>query len=129
DPEAEANYARARALAEDTRSVPALSQVLYGMALMCEFRGEFERSEQILEERLVLDSASPMSRIESHELMTCSLLHQGRYREAAVHGREALALAAGEPAEGERLLLLVQAHGWVAGSLFFLDEGDAALAH
>lgn len=132
DREAEDNYHRALELARSLRDDAALSQVLYGMANMYEFRGEYRRSEAIVRERLRLPgTASDVSAIESHELLACSMMHQGRFREATEHGFRALSAADATPTLRDltAIALMVQAHGWMSGALLFTGRHDEALTH
>ena len=126
----EANYQRARELAGRLGDAALLSQTLYGMANMYEYRGAYDVAERLATERLQLEgAASSLSRIESHELLTCSFLHQGRYRESVEHGRKAAAACDdGQALQGEHLVLAVQAYGWMSGALYFAGRGGEALA-
>jgi tetratricopeptide (TPR) repeat protein len=131
DPYAEQNYLRASELARSLGDLPLLSQTLYGMANMYEYRGEYSRAERITRERLELDGeGSSLRLIESHELLACSMLHQGRFREAVEHGERALSYSdeAG-PRDLGQIVLLVQAHGWTSGGLVFTGRPDDAVAH
>jgi tetratricopeptide (TPR) repeat protein len=129
--EVEENYRRAGELAERLGDTALLSQALYGMANMYEYRGAYEIAEHLVRQRLRLDvEAAALSRMESHELLTCSYLHQGRYRESVEHGEQAMAAFDGSgPLEGDRLVLAVQAHGWMSGALVFAGRLDDALVH
>jgi DNA-binding winged helix-turn-helix (wHTH) protein/tetratricopeptide (TPR) repeat protein len=133
DTAAEENYLRARELAEELGDTQMLSQTLYGLANMYEYRGEYPLAERITRERIALDTTGCFARnLESHELLTCSLLHQGRYRESVRHGEEAFKAYDGlGPADLdlENLVLVVQAHGWISGALHFAGRADDALAH
>jgi DNA-binding winged helix-turn-helix (wHTH) protein/tetratricopeptide (TPR) repeat protein len=131
DPFAEQNYLRASELARSLGDIPLLSQTLYGMANMYEYRGEYSRAEQITRERLELAGEdSSMRLIESHELLACSMLHQGRFREAVEHGERALSCSEGDaPRDLGQIVLLVQAHGWISGALVFAGRPDDAVAH
>jgi tetratricopeptide (TPR) repeat protein len=129
DREADRNYHRACDLARAVGDAVALSQLLYGMANMYEYRGEYRKAERIARERIALDGEAGISAVESHELLACSMLHQGRYREAVEHGQRALALAAEHPIPLDlgNVVLLVQAHGWVSGGLVFDGFADHAV--
>ena len=131
DAQVEDNYVRARDLAQRLGDTGLLSQTLYGMANMYEYRGAYELAERVVSERLALDgTTSAVNLVESHELLTCSFLHQGRYRESVEHGEKAMAAVAGGPApEGEQLVLLVQAHGWMSAALYFAGRVEEALSH
>lgn len=133
DTAAEENYLRARELAEELGDTQMLSQTLYGLANMYEYRGEYPLAERITRERIALDTTGCLARnLESHELLTCSLLHQGRYRESVRHGEEAFKAYDGLDASAldqENLILVVQAHGWISGALHFAGRADDAIAH
>ena len=130
DREADRNYHRACDLTRALGDNVTLSQLLYGMANMYEYRGEYRKAERIARERIALDGEDAgISAVESHELLACSMLHQGRYREAVEHGQRALALAAEHPLPLDlaNVVLLVQAHGWVSGGLVFDGSADDAV--
>jgi DNA-binding winged helix-turn-helix (wHTH) protein/tetratricopeptide (TPR) repeat protein len=132
DPDAEANYHRACALAHLTGDRPILSQMLYGMAVMYEYRGDYRRAEEIVRERLAEDGdAAVANAVESHELLACSMVHQGRFAEAVRCAERAVAAAARtpEPHDLGTVLVLVQAHGWMSIALVFLGRRDEAIAH
>jgi predicted ATPase len=83
-PEVEQAYHRARVLSEQLGDPVALASAIYGLATVYEVRGDYEKAQQLLEERLhllqdgdrkVLQAEKPL--LESHELMACSLYHQG----------------------------------------------------
>jgi tetratricopeptide (TPR) repeat protein len=106
--------------------------MLYGMATMYEVRGEYRKAESIVHERLALDSEAPsVNVVESHELLACTTLHQGRYTEAVEHGERALNVAEGNPILRDlaNVTVLVQSHGWVSGALVFIGRPDDAVKH
>jgi DNA-binding winged helix-turn-helix (wHTH) protein/tetratricopeptide (TPR) repeat protein len=130
DTAAEQNYLRATDLARALGDVPLLSRMLYGTATMYEYRGEYKKAELIANERIALDGeTSQANSVESHELLACSLLHQGRYQESVEHGARALAAAleSGVPSRLDAVVLLVQAHGWMSAALFFAGRPDDAV--
>jgi predicted ATPase len=133
DSEAETNYHRGCELARATGDRALLSQMLYGMATMYEFRGNYRRAERIVRERLELDGDAALTcALESHELLACSMMHQGRYAEAVDHGQRAIAAAERSAAVTHDLgmvVVLVQAHGWMSSALVFLGRHDEAIAH
>lgn len=132
DADAEANYHRGCELARAHGDRAALSQMLYGMAVMYEFRGDYRRAEGIVLERLAFDGEAAIANsVESHELLACSMLHQGRYAEAVEHGERAIAAAerSAEPLDHGTVVFLVQAHGWTSCALVFLGRHDDAIAH
>lgn len=130
EPRAEQVFLRARELARSLGELGDLSTIIYGLANMYEFRGEFEKAESLMKERLEIASESnPMTLLETHELLTCSLMHQARYAESLVHAaraREILdqALARGEPPASAG----VQSCGWASASLMFTGLCDTALS-
>ncbi len=132
DLDAETNYHRGCQLARATGDRCALSQMLYGKAVMYEFRGNYRRAEGIVLERLALDGdAAAANAVESHELLACSMMHQGRFAEAVQHGEHAIAAAerSAEPLDAASIIFLVQAHGWTSCALVFLGRKDDAIAH
>lgn len=132
DADAEHNYRRGCELARAVDDRAALSQLLYGMAVMHEYRGDYRRAERIVLDRLALDGESAIaSAVESHELLACTLLHQGRYFEAVEHGKQAIGAAARHagPLDLGTLLVLVQAHGWTSAAMVFLGRPEDAIAH
>ena len=133
DAGAEQNYLRARELAEDLEERQMLSQTLYGLANMYEFRGEYQLAERVTRDRIALDTSGTAARaLESHELLTCSLLHQGRYQESVRHGEQALSAyesSAVDQLEPDLLVLLIQAHGWISAALHFSGRADDGIAH
>jgi pimeloyl-ACP methyl ester carboxylesterase/tetratricopeptide (TPR) repeat protein len=94
DREAEQAYTRARELSEKLEDSEQLASVLNGLASLHEFRGEYLRAQTLLEERLNLrlpsEDAGPL--IETHELLSCSLFHQGSFERGLVHAQEGLKL-------------------------------------
>jgi DNA-binding winged helix-turn-helix (wHTH) protein/tetratricopeptide (TPR) repeat protein len=132
DADAEKNYHRGCDLARAIGDRAVLSQMLYGMAVMYEYRGNYRRAERIILERLAFDGdAAVANAVESHELLTCSMLHQGRYAEAVQFGERAIAAAeeSAEPLDPRMTAVLVRAHGWMSGALVFLGRHEEAIAH
>lgn len=132
EPGTEENYHRGCELARRLGERAVLSQMLYGVAVMYEYRGHFRRAERIVLERLALDGEEAMANaVESHELLSCSLVHQGRFAEAVQHAARAIAAAErhGEPLDPGTLHVLVQSHGWMSEGLVFLGRHKEALEH
>lgn len=131
EPLAEENYLRARQLAEELGDMELLSQALYGLANMYEYVGQYTRAEEVTKERIALDQMGSCDRvIESHELLTCSLLHQGRYTESVRVAEIALSSYRAREAKEfapEVIALVVRAHGWMSGALHFAGRFDEAL--
>jgi DNA-binding SARP family transcriptional activator/predicted ATPase/predicted Ser/Thr protein kinase len=132
--EAEQAYVRARELGQQLKEMRQLSLALYGLATLRELRGEYAKSQALLEERLQLphELHDQRLRIESHELLACSTFHQGAFVQALNHADQALAL--GQPGEGEPLTPLlgedpaISSYHWAGLSLWFLGYPDQALA-
>ena len=96
DSDAERAYTRARELSEQLEDPDQLASVLNGLASLHEFRGEYLRAQTLLEERLNLrlPSKDPGPLIETHELLSCSLFHQGSFERALRHAEDGLKLIA-----------------------------------
>ncbi|MDQ4076490.1 MAG: AAA family ATPase [Chloroflexota bacterium] len=133
-PEAEQAYVRACNLCERLGDRQRLSSVLYGLATLHELRGEYTRSQALLEERLQLehDSQDDGSRLESHELLACSTFHQGAFAESLDHAEQGLELY--DPQQHLALIAFlgenpgVSCRHWAALDLWFLGYPDRALA-
>jgi len=127
-PEALAAYRRARELCTELGARTELSRVLYGLATLEEYRANYAASRGLIEERLRLDGAAPDRGLESHELLSCSLFHQGEFAQAlasadraiADGGHSAAACALGEDPEAS-------SHGWAALALWFLGDPSGAV--
>jgi predicted ATPase/DNA-binding winged helix-turn-helix (wHTH) protein len=133
-PPAEAAYRRARELAEQLNASRELSTLLYRLATLHEFRGQYTESQALLEERLRLPNQSEdtCSLIESQDLLACSTFHQGLFARCAHHAEHGIALY-----DPHRHLALtaamgenpgVSCHNWSALALWFLGYPDQALA-
>ena len=132
-PDVEAAYVRARDLCHLLGETPALVGVLYGLATLHEYRGEFQASQALIEERLRLlgTSGAPSLLVESHELLACSLFHQGAFAASLDHTREALALydhdQHGTVASLYGKNAGVACHAWAAQALCLLGDADAGV--
>jgi DNA-binding winged helix-turn-helix (wHTH) protein/tetratricopeptide (TPR) repeat protein len=136
DPQAELAYVRARELSERLADPAALARVLYGLAYMHEIRGDYLRSEALVQERLGLGTAEPAPGpgfvIESHELLSCALFHQGRFEQALDSANRALAVL-GEVGRDDFIVSFdgdnaaVASHYWAGLALWFLGYPDRAL--
>jgi predicted ATPase len=96
-PEAESAYHRARALSEQLDDVVSLASTFYALAFAYEVRGEYEKAQTMLEQHMrilkdaqqsVPDAEKPL--LESHELMSCSLYHQGFFTQSVQQADEGL---------------------------------------
>lgn len=89
---AEQAYERARALSDLLGENSKTQEVLYGMGAMYEVRGDFNRSQSLMNERLELPSIEKDSllQVETHELLACSLFHQGQLALSLKHAKEGM---------------------------------------
>jgi len=129
--DAERSYLRALELTRELADDEQRSRVLYGLATMRELRGEYQQSQALLEQRLCVPVADPEASesLETHELLACSLFHQGHFSRALDQAKHGLELF--HPERHRSLLaqenLGVSCHDWAALSLWFLGLPDRAL--
>jgi tetratricopeptide (TPR) repeat protein len=132
-PDAEAAFLRARDLAEAAGSDDELGRILFLLGSLYEARGEYARSDRLLEESLSLSGRTLTAGVltDSHELLACSLFHQGSFDDALEHAERGLAAYDGSyvnlatAAYGDNPG--VGCHSWAALSLWFLGHPDRAL--
>ena len=132
-PETEKTYVRARQLCEQLEDPPLLVNVLHGLASLYEVRGEYETSQSVMEERLRLpkDWQGGKLLIESHDLLACSLFHQGIFTKSLAHAEKGLQLY--DPGEFSILMApygehpAVNCRDWAALDLWFMGYPDRAL--
>ncbi|MCE7984358.1 MAG: hypothetical protein DYG89_24555 [Caldilinea sp. CFX5] len=132
-PAVEQAYLRAQALCQQLGDVKQLSSILYGLAVLYEFRGEYQKSQRLMEERLHLSHSvqetGPL--LQSHMLLACSTFHQGSFAQSVEHAEQGLALyipeqhLALDAFYGEDLG--VACYYWAAQSLWFLGYPAQAL--
>jgi DNA-binding winged helix-turn-helix (wHTH) protein/tetratricopeptide (TPR) repeat protein len=129
--EARTAYERAVELGRALPDPTLLDSMLYGLATLHEYRAEYDRSHQLMEERLRLGAAGAPARVEAHELLACSSFHQGNFREALDHTDSVLA-----DYDPDQHLALMALHGenpavstrhWAALAQWFLGYPDRAL--
>ena len=86
----ETAFRRARDLAELLDRGDELGQALFRLSTLYEVRGEYERSEALLEQTLALSGPTAGSGLvtDSHELLACSLFHQGVFATALEHAEQ-----------------------------------------
>ena len=133
-PEAQVAYQRAKELSAQLEDQSRHAAVLVGLATVFEARADYGKSQVLLEQYLgeVADNGPGSLLVESHNLLACSLFHQGAFAQAVEHAKYAVALyqpdgtypflagAGADPA--------VAADNWGALSLWFLGYPDRALA-
>jgi predicted ATPase len=132
-PEAEQAYRRARELCLQLPAAPLRSQVLFGLAALHEWRGEYDRSQAIIEQRFQGQAPlqDPDCLLESYDLLACSLFHQGRFAQSLQQADQGLSRY--DAASHSALVAAfgedpgVQCHGWAAQSLWFLGQPNQAL--
>lgn len=131
-PEAERALIRAGELSQRTENIRQLSSILYNLATLYELRGEYKRSQTLLEERLQLPQHSQdhHSQLESLELLACSTFHQGAFTLALTHAEQALSFF--NPRDRILTALLgedpaVSSQHWAGLALWFLGYPDQAL--
>ena len=133
--EAERAYLRSRELSEQLGDNAELAQVLHGLAYLHEIRGEFHRSQALLEQCLSMKEreSGRYSSVESHELLSCSLFHQGKFDDALRNARAAMErfrpLQETDPLSASRgMNMALASHYWAALALWCLGFPDQALA-
>jgi tetratricopeptide (TPR) repeat protein len=141
DPAAERAHNRARELSETLDDSEQLAKALYGLAYLHEIRGDYPRSQSLIEERLTLPVSEPGALIESHELLSCSLFHQGSFDAALRHARGGLDVVEAEhhrldlvEAEPQNAFLACSQENagiacfcWAGLALWFLGRPDEAV--
>jgi DNA-binding winged helix-turn-helix (wHTH) protein/predicted ATPase len=86
-PEVEAAYERAHELARRSADpARALPSIFYGLASLYESRGEYRRAAEVVQQVLDLEAVDDAPHhMGSHELLACSMFHQGRFDRAVDH--------------------------------------------
>ena len=129
--EAETAFLRTRDLAERLRG-DELGPALFRLGTLYEVRGDYERSEALLEQTLERagPAASSVLVADTHELLACSLFHQGVFGDALEHAEQGLAAFDGEYLNPVRAAYGINAgaacHSWAAMSLWALGYPDLA---
>jgi len=131
-PEAEQAYVRACDLCQRLGNQSVLATVLYGLAYLREFRGQYSRSQELVQERLGLPQSvlGTQQILESYELLACSTFHQGAFAQSVEHAGRGLDFYDGprrsnvQTPDGQDLG--VACHTWAALDLWFLGYPDQA---
>ena len=135
-PEAEAALRRAVELSEQLADAPLLAAALYSLAGLMEYRGDYPGSEELMARCLALERTppDPSADLMAHELMACSLFHQGEFDRAVEQARQGLALYdprrlhEGPAAFGEDPA--ASCNDWAGlalGCLGFLDDAERSI--
>ena len=130
--EAEHVFARCRDLAADLGRADDASWSSYQLATLYEVRGEYPRSEAIMEEMMAAPAPPDggPAIVDAHELLSCSLLHQGVFERAldvAERGAEAV-----NDLPSNRFVAAygddpwIGCHTWAALAKWHLGHPDAA---
>jgi DNA-binding winged helix-turn-helix (wHTH) protein/predicted ATPase len=133
-PEVEAAYERAHELARRSADpARALPPIFYGLGSLYESRGEYRRAAEVLQQVLDLeDTGHAAHHMGSHELLACSLFHQGKFDRATTHAETGWELY-----DPDQHLELQARYGynpgvgcltWGALSLWYLGETERASA-
>jgi len=136
-PEARESLVRARALAERLHDNEPLIPVLLALATLHEVRGEYAAAAEVVEEcRRRTPAADASRQLQSHELLACSLFHQGSFARALEHADAGAALffAEGPDAGGYDTFPAtlgdnagVSCLDWAALASWYLGRPDDAL--
>jgi tetratricopeptide (TPR) repeat protein len=132
-PQAERGLRRARQLYLALNDIGSANRMTYWLAGLHEFRGEFDRSQSLLRQRLQTAAGEERELVELHDLLACSLFHLGEFGESIEHAREALAHY---DSDRDRTALafvgenaFVTSQHWAAFSLWFTGYPDTALGN
>jgi len=130
--EAETAFLRARELAERLDNTDDLVRTLFRLGTLYEVRGEYERSEAMINRTLEVSGSNADSGLltDSHELLACSLFHQGVFDRALEHAERGLATYDRHDVNPVKAAYGDNAgsacHTWAALSLWFLGYPDLA---
>jgi DNA-binding winged helix-turn-helix (wHTH) protein/tetratricopeptide (TPR) repeat protein len=132
-PQAEAALLRARELYAGVNDSGSANRMTYWLAGLHEYRGEFDRSEALMQQRLQLADGEEQELVALHDLLACSLYHLGEFGDALQHAKEALLRY---DSDRDRTALafvgenvFVTSQHWTAFSLWFTGYPDTALRH
>jgi DNA-binding winged helix-turn-helix (wHTH) protein/tetratricopeptide (TPR) repeat protein len=126
-------YREALDLARQLEEHRPIAILLYELAAVHEIRGDYPGTEALIDEALRVEGADrdQARLLEAHELMACSLFHQGSFRAALDHADRGLELFrsdqqyAGLAYHGEDPA--VSCNDWAGLSLWCLGHPDQAL--
>jgi pimeloyl-ACP methyl ester carboxylesterase/predicted ATPase len=131
-PDAERAYLRALDLCTSLGGSRQRDRVLFGLAIMLEYRAEYQQSAELIEKQLRIDRRKGRELVvESYDLLACSLYHQGSFTTALDQAEQGLSLY--DPQQRYTLIARfgenpgVRCQIWSALSLWFLGYPDQAL--
>src|SRR5262245_23490967 len=90
--DAERALLRARELAEGSGLDEERARNTVILATLDEVQGRYRRSERLLEESLGSATPGPGTLVDSHELLACTLFHQGAFEDALESAERGLAV-------------------------------------
>ena len=123
----EESYRQAQKLGKELQ-IEDCSAEQFGIAAMHELRGLYSKSQSVLE---ALMADTPSLGLEAHELLACSLFHQGKFNRSKDSADQAVDQY--DPAEVSHILARygenpgVGCHGWASLDLWFMGFPDASL--
>ena len=127
-PDVAENYERAMALCDELGPCPEAPFAVYGLATVTELRGEYERTDRLLQP--LVDTASEVA-TEAEELLACSTFHQGKFEQSLEH---AVAVLQAWDGSSESVLLSRLAEhpasscsSWAALSSWYLGRYEESL--
>ncbi len=132
DLEVESSSRRAYEIATDIGDPDLLSRATYALASFYEIRGDYQKSDELVNQHLELQSElEGEGRVDSYELLACSLFHQGMFEGSLSNAERGVGLY--NPQHHNPLAAYgdhpgVACHDWAALSLWFLGYPDEALA-
>jgi predicted ATPase len=128
---------RARALAEELDDNEPLVTVMLAVATLHEVRGEYGEATALAEQASALIPGHDASRhLQNHELLACSLFHQGSFARALEHAEHGLELfVPADPVSGTYDTFPatlgdnagVTCQNWAALATWYLGRPDEAL--
>ena len=131
--QADSSLHRARELYLAVNDTESANRMTYWLAGLHEYRGEFDRSQALMQQRLQTAEGEEGAQVELHDLLACSLFHLGEFGDALHHAREALARY---DSDRDRTALafvgenaFVTSQHWSAFSLWCTGYPDTALEH
>ena len=130
---AEQAYRRGLELARELGDDRSVAILLYELASLHEYRGDYPGSAALIDEALrVQDGGHDVARVlEAHELMSCSLFHQGSFEAAIEQAERGLALH--EPGRRHPATAfhgedpVVSCNDWAGLALWCVGHPDRAL--